>query len=153
MAISEQQMCRVLCVLCVSLQSRRLKALFNAEIAERRRGHGEIQVLCVRSFKATARLRALGPSPKSTKHANSFDITRGTDVAKGAAQSRSVAVIGRKRSAQGSWDDACTPGLKLSRRRSKTHKRPRVNKAYKPKNLTKENDRYVESFFERRDRR
>jgi Flp pilus assembly pilin Flp len=65
----------------------------------------------MRRFKATARLRALGPTPKPIKTRNSFDITRGTDVAKGAAQSRSVAVIGRKRSAQGSWDDACTPGL------------------------------------------
>jgi len=84
MAISEQQMCRVLRVLCVSLRSRRFKAFFNAEIAERRRGRREIQALALRSFKATARLRALGPSPKSTKHANSFDITRGTDVANGA---------------------------------------------------------------------
>src|ERR1051326_2666910 len=89
MAISEQQMCRVLCVLCVSLRSRRFKAFFNAEIAERRRGRREIQALALRSFKATARLRALGPCPKSTKHANSFDITRRSEEHTSELQSHS----------------------------------------------------------------
>ena len=63
----------------------------------------------MRRFRATARLRALDLLLKSFNHPNYLDVLRGTAVATRAAQSRSVAVIGRKRSAQDSWDDACTP--------------------------------------------
>jgi len=65
----------------------------------------------MRRFKASARLRALGPPPKSLKTRKSFDIARGTDVAKEGDTVSKCCRDWQERSAQGSWDDACTPGL------------------------------------------